>query len=150
MPEYLEATVDKFTFRVATDRLYSRDGIWLQDLGAGRVRAGVTDFVQQHGGDVAFATVKPAGTRLAAGDEIAELETVKVNLALPVPIAGTVLEVNPALDATPESINLDPYVEGWLAVMAATAWETDRAALLDPSSYLDVMREQAEQEVRRI
>ena len=58
MPEYLETTFDKFTFKVAADRSYCPDGIWLQDLGEGRVRVGVTDFVQQHSGDVAFASVK--------------------------------------------------------------------------------------------
>jgi len=149
MPEYLETTVDKFTFRVATDRTYSQDGIWVQDLGGSRVRVGVTDFIQQHGGDVAFATVRPIGTRLATDDEFAELETVKVNLALALPIAGTILEINAALEATPEVVNQDPYVEGWLAVVSAAAWESDRAALLAPSAYLAVMQAQARQEVDR-
>ena len=61
MPDYLETTVDKFTFKVATDRLYTAEGVWAQGDG-GRVRVGVTDYVQQRSGDVAFAEVKPAGT----------------------------------------------------------------------------------------
>jgi len=149
MPEYLETTVDKFTFRVATDRSYSPDGVWLQDLGGDRIRVGVTDFVQQHSGDVAFATVKATGTSLAAGDEFAELETVKVNLALVSPIAGTILEVNAALDTTPEVVNRDPYLGGWLAVISAASWESDRDALLTPAAYLAVMQAQARQEVDR-
>ena len=65
MAEFLETTVDKFVFRVATDRLYSPDGIWLQAGGPARVRLGLTDYLQQRGGDVAFVHVKPVGTSSA-------------------------------------------------------------------------------------
>jgi len=147
MPGYLEATLDKFIFKVAIDRVYSPDGIWLQDLGSCRVRVGVTDFVQQHSGDVAFASAKAAGTALAAGDEFAVLETVKVNVSLPLPITGTILEVNPALDANPEVVNQSPYGDGWLAVIEAENWEEDRTSLLGPPDYLSLMRAQAQQEL---
>jgi glycine cleavage system H protein len=149
MPEHLQATIDKFTFNVATDRVYSADGIWFQDLGEGRVRVGVTDFVQQHSGDLAFASVKATGTTLAAGDEFAELETVKVNLSLPLPIAGTIVEVNPALDASPEVVNQHPYGDGWLAVIQAAAWQVDRVGLIDPPAYLSVVQSQAQQELNQ-
>ncbi len=149
MPDYLETIVDKFTFRVPTDRVYSPDGIWLLDLGGNRVRVGVTDFVQQRSGDVAFASAKPAGTTLAAGDEVADLETVKVNVSLPLPIAGTIVEVNPALETRPEVVNQSPYADGWLAVIRAAAWEKDRASLLDPAAYLAAMRSQVDEELNR-
>lgn len=149
MPEYLQATIDKFTFKVPTDRAYSRDGIWLQDLGDGRVRVGVSDFVQQHGGDVAFVSVRAAGTTLSVGDDFAELETVKVNLALPSPIAGTIVEINPELDTGPEAVNTNPYGDGWLAVIRAAAWDVDRAGLLNPPAYLSILQSQAEQELNR-
>ena len=149
MPEHLQTTIDKFTFRVATDRSYSPDGIWLQALGDGRVRVGVSDFVQQHSGDVAFATVKATGTTLSAGDEFAELETVKVNLSLPSPIAGVVVEINPTLDASPEVVNRDPYQDGWLGVIQAAAWDVDRVGLLDPQAYLSIVQSQAGQELNQ-
>ncbi len=149
MAEYLQTTIDKFTFKVATDRNYSPDGIWLQDLGDGRIRVGVTDFVQQHSGDVAFASVKATGTTVSAGDEFAALETVKVNLSLPLPITGTIVEVNPALDTNPEVVNQNPYGDGWLAVIQAAAWQVDRVGLLDPPAYFSVMKSQVEQELNR-
>jgi glycine cleavage system H protein len=149
MPEYLQTTIDKFTFKVAKDRRYDPDGVWLEDLGDGRVRVGVTDFVQQHSGDVAFASVKATGARLAAGDEFAVLETVKVNLSLPLPIAGTIVQINPALDMNPEVVNQDPYGDGWLAVVQAAAEEHDRAGLLDPAAYFAVMQSQVEQELNQ-
>jgi glycine cleavage system H protein len=146
MSECLEATFDKFTFKVAKDRSYSADGIWLQHLGD-RIRVGVADFVQQHSGDLAFASVQPAGSTLAAGEEFAALETVKVNISLPLPVAATIIEVNPALDTRPEVINQDPYGEGWLAVIQASAWDADRRRLLDAEGYFAIMQVQVQQEL---
>ncbi|HVP52612.1 MAG TPA: glycine cleavage system protein H [Terriglobales bacterium] len=151
MPEYLQATVDKFSFRVAQDRLYTPDGVWIlspQSETPHRVRIGVTDFFQQHNGDVAFANVKPQSTSLKVGDEFAELETMKVNVGLPSPVAGTIVEVNKALELTPEVINQDPYEKGWLAVIAVTNWDADRAKLLDAAAYFAVMQSQAEEELK--
>ena len=94
MSEYLETTVDKFIFRVATDRLYSCDGVWTfgaESQANRQVRIGLTDYLQQLNGDMAFAHVKPAGTKLAVGDEVAELETIKANVSLISPISGTVI-----------------------------------------------------------
>ncbi|HET7091295.1 MAG TPA: glycine cleavage system protein H [Anaerolineae bacterium] len=148
MPDYLETTVDKFTFRVATDRLYSREGVWALAEG-NRVRIGLSDFMQQRSGDVAFTEVKPVGTALAFGDEVASIETIKVDIALGSPVSGSVVEVNPALSDAPEAINQDPYSAGWLAVIQATDWETDRARLLDPQAYFAVMKAEAEEEVKK-
>ncbi len=144
MPEYLETTVDKFIFRVASDRLYSAEGVWALAEGS-RVRVGLTDYLQQLNGDVAFAHVKPVGTRLAVGDEFAELETIKANVSLFAPVRGAIVEVNADLGRSPEAVNDEPYGKGWLAVIEATDWEADRAKLLDPPAYLSVMRSQAEE-----
>lgn len=149
MPEFLETTVDKFTFKVATDRLYTREGVWALPE-ADRVRVGLSDFLQQRSGDIAFAEVKPVGTVLAIGDEVASIETIKVNVALSAPVTGTVIEINPAMDTAPEAINQDPYGAGWLAVIAASDWETDRAQLLDPPAYFTVMKAEAEEEARKL
>ncbi len=147
MPEYLEATFDKFTFRVATDRLYSPEGVWFQVQPDGRVRVGVTDFLQQHSGDVAFMSVKPPSTKLAAGDEFAEMETMKMNQGLTTPIMGIVAEVNRALESTPEVVNQDPYEQGWLALIEPKNWEAEKSKLLDPQAYFAVMQAQAQKEL---
>jgi glycine cleavage system H protein len=148
MPEFLEVTVDKFTFKVATDRCYTREGLWALAEGQ-RVRIGLSDFLQQRSGDIAFAEIKPVGTTLAVGDEVASIETIKVNIALSSPIDGKVIEVNPEMDTAPEVINQDPYGAGWLALIAASAWETDRAQLLDPQAYFVVMKAEAEEEAKK-
>jgi len=148
MPDFLELTIDKFTFRVAADRYYSPEGVWVKPEGR-CIRMGLSDFLQQRSGDVAFAEIKPQGTLLAFGDEVAVIETIKVNLSLGSPASGTVVEVNPDLEVTPEVINLDPYDKGWIALLEATDWEADRSRLLDAEAYLAKMRAEGENEAKK-
>jgi glycine cleavage system H protein len=148
MPEYLETTFDKFIFRVATDRLYSREGLWASAEG-GKVRIGLSDYLQQRSGDVAFAEVKPVGATLTVGDELATIETIKVNVVLPSPVTGKLVEINPSMATAPELVNQDPYGQGWVAVIEAAAWDKDQARLLGPQAYLEVIRREAEDEAKR-
>ena len=148
MTEYLETSVDKFIFKVATDRYYSDEGIWAK-LEGKNIRIGLTNYLQQRSGDVAFAEVKPLGTAVAYGDEVAVIETIKVNISLTSPVSGIVIEVNPAMETAPEAINQDPYGMGWLAVIEAVDWATDQARLLDAQAYFARIQAEAEQEVRR-
>jgi glycine cleavage system H protein len=147
MAEFLEYTLDKFTFRVATDRYYNTDGVWAKEEN-GHVRIGLSDFLQQSSGDIAFADVAEVGTSLNVGDEVATIETIKVDISLPSPVAGTLIEPNPNMELEPEIINQDPYDEGWLAIVQAADWSADRARLLDPQAYYEHMKREAEQEIR--
>ncbi|MGO8749456.1 MAG: glycine cleavage system protein H [Thermoguttaceae bacterium] len=148
MSEYLETTVDKFIFRVASNRLYSPEGVWAIAEGS-RVRFGLTDYLQQLNGDVAFVHVKPVGTKLAAGDEFAELETIKATVSFFAPVRGAIVEGNADLDLSPEVVNQEPYGKGWLVVIEATDWAADRVKLLDPQAYLFAMRSQADEELKK-
>lgn len=147
MPDFLETTVDKFTFKVASDRYYTEEGVWAKPEGS-RVRIGLSDFLQQRSGDVAFAEVKPAGTPIATGDEVAAIETIKVNISLAAPARGVIAGTNEAMSSAPECINQDPYGAGWLADIEPTDWEADRRNLLDAEAYLRRMKSQAEEATR--
>ena len=149
MSEFLEYTLDKFTFRVITDRYYNADGVWAKEEN-GRVSIGLSDFLQQRSGDIAFADVVEPGTELGLGEEVANIETIKIDISLPSPAAGTVIEVNPAMEMEPEIINLDPYGEGWLAVIEAADWPADQAQLLDPQAYYEHMKAEAEEETKNL
>ena len=149
MSEFLETSVDKFIFRVATDRFYNGEGVWAKEEN-GRVRIGLSDFVQQRSGDVAFAEIKPVGTPLAFGDEVAIIETIKVNITFSSPVAGKVVEVNPAMAEAPEAINQDPFGEGWLAVIEPVDWVADRTRLVDPQAYFVRMKVEAEEEAKKL
>jgi len=149
MSEFLEATVDKFTFKVATDRLYSDDHLWLR-MADGLVSIGLTDYLQQSSGDVAFAEPEAEGTQLAAGDILANIETMKTMLDIPSPLSGVIKTVNPRLEDEPELVNQDPYGEGWLVQLEATDWEAVQKNLLDPQSYYERMKAEAEEEARKL
>jgi glycine cleavage system H protein len=149
MPEFLETQVDKFTFRVATDRFYNSEGVWAKPEG-NLVRIGLSDYLQQRSGDVAFAEIQPQGTELAFGEVVGTIETIKVNVELPAPVTGKILEVNPAMEEAPEAINQDPYGAGWLAVIEASDWEADQARLLDPQAYFVHMKAEAEEEAKKL
>ncbi len=144
----LEATVDKFIFRVPETLLFSDAGIWVA-VEESRARLGLSDFAQQVNGDIAFANVEPAGTDLRVGDEFGSIETVKVNLVLPSPLNGRIIEVNPLLREAPEAINQDPYGRGWMVVMELQDWMKDKAGLLNAPHYLERVKELAEAELRK-
>jgi glycine cleavage system H protein len=149
MPEeMLELTVDKFTFRVPKGLYFNDAGVWLR-LEGNTARLGLSDFTQQRSGDVAFAEVKPVGTALEPGDEFAAVETIKVDIGLPSPVSGVIVEINSALEDAPEWINQDPYGQGWLARVELTAWDADNAQLLDADAYYALIKEQAEEEVKK-
>ncbi len=146
--EYLETRVDKFIFRVKVGYLYSEAGVWV-DYDAARhvARVGLTDFRQQSSGDVAFAELPAPGDTVAGGGDLANIETIKVDLVVPAPMEGDVVAVNEALSDAPELINQQPYGEGWLVEMKPAAWPV--AGLLDAPAYLAVMQAQAEAEAKQ-
>ena len=146
--ELIDTTVDKFVFRVKLGCWYSPVGVWVQPEGS-VARLGLSDFLQQRSGDVAFINVRPVGTVITVGDEFASLETMKVDLALDSPVSGTIAAVNGRLVGSPELVNQDPYGEGWLALIELSDWEADRGALLDAEQYLKAMRAQALEEMGR-
>ena len=145
--EPLQITIDKFTFRVQDGRLYTEEGVWVSERGEdGVVRLGLSDFRQQSSGDVAFVELPAVGQVVKAGEPFAEVETIKVDLAIAVPFDVVVAAVNEALSETPELINQDPYGAGWLAEVKPATWPVP--GLLDAESYLAVMAAQAEEAAR--
>jgi len=138
----LELTIDKFIFRFPKDLKYSQAGLWIRQEET-RLRLGLSDFVQQRSGDIAFANLFPPGTKLEAGDEVAGIETVKVNVSLPSPVTGIVLEANAAVQKFPELINLEPYAGGWLVIMQIEDIESQLGRLLTAEDYFALVKEQA-------
>ncbi len=146
--EYLETTVDKFIFRVKVGYLYSEAGVWVDfDPSRQIARTGLTDFRQQASGDVAFVDLPAAGATVASGGDLANIETIKVDLVVPAPLEGTVVAGNEALGDAPELINQQPYGDGWLVELTPAAWPAP--GLLDAAAYLAVMQAQAEAEAKQ-
>lgn len=145
MAESLTFTHDKFTFEVAADRYYNAAGVWAMADG-GRVTLGVSDFFQQHNGDVAFAEVAEVGTAVSANEPFANIETIKLDIDLPSPLNRTIAAVNEALDTEAELINHDPYGAGWLAEIEASDWSAAVKKMLTPQQYFELMKTVAQAE----
>ncbi|MGB8958363.1 MAG: biotin/lipoyl-containing protein [Candidatus Aminicenantales bacterium] len=144
----LDLAVDKFRFRFPVDLFYSDAGVWVRIEGP-RARIGLSDFTQQRNGDVAFAEPKEPGTQVKRGDEVAVVETIKVNLSLPSPVGGKVIETNGDLLNSPELVNQDPYGKGWLSVLEVEDVAEVRKALMTAAEFMAQAKAQAEAEVLR-
>jgi glycine cleavage system H protein len=146
--ELLQTTIDKFTFRVDPSCFFNRDGVWVRVEGF-RARLGLSDFLQQSSGDIAFVDVKPEGTFLNFSNEFCSVETIKVDIALHAPVTGKIIRINPALESAPEVINQDPFGEGWICEVELQDWEADRLRLLDANAYFIKMKNDADEEVKK-
>ena len=74
---------------------------------------GITDHAQEALGDVVFVELPEVGDRLAAGDEAGVVESVKAASDIYAPVSGEVIAINDALEDEPETVNGDPYNDGW-------------------------------------
>ena len=112
---------------------YSTDHEWVSRDGD-VVRVGITDYAQDALGDVVFVQVPSVGDTVKAGDSFGEVESTKSVSDVYAPVSGTVVAVNETLADTPETINRDPYGDGWLCeIELADASELE--ALLDADAY---------------
>ena len=112
---------------------YTAEHEWVREEG-NVVRIGITAFAQEALGDVVYVSLPGVGDTVTAGDTCGEVESTKSVSDLYAPVSGEVTAVNPALDATPELVNSDPYGEGWMYELRP-ADAADVAALLDVDGY---------------
>jgi len=93
---------------------YTEQHEWVRDLGDGVVRFGITDHAQDALGDIVFVTLPKQGTRIEAGEACGEVESTKSVSDVYAPVTGEVVRVNDAVETAPETLNTDPYGDGWL------------------------------------
>lgn len=116
---------------------YTREHEWIRVEGD-EIVIGVTDFAQGELGDVVFIEIETEGESLSRGDTFGTIEAVKTVSDLYMPVDGKVLEVNPALEDTPELVNSKPYEEGWMVrVKVSDASQLDD--LLDANAYRELI-----------
>ena len=118
------------------DLQYTKDHEWVRfDSDSGTALVGITDFAQKELGDIVYLEIETEGETIGAGEVFGTVEAVKTVSDLFMPINGTVAEVNPALEATPELVNSDPYGSGWLIKISVSADDNGNAELLDLEAY---------------
>ncbi len=107
---------------------FTKEHEWLRVEGE-TAYIGVSDFAQHELGDIVFIEVETVGEPLRKGEAFGTIEAVKTVSDMYMPVAGEVLEYNTLLDAKPETINFDPYVDGWIIKIKMT----------DPNQVNDLM-----------
>jgi len=118
---------------VPAELRYSSDHEWVAVTGT-KARVGITEYAQDALGDVVYVQVPDLGASVSAGDSFGEVESTKSVSDVYAPVSGTVVAVNEALADAPETINRDPYGDGWLCeIELADASELE--ALLDADAY---------------
>ena len=113
---------------------YTKSHEWIRVEDDGTLTIGVTDHAQEALGDIVFLELPEAGRALSAGEACAVIESVKAASDIYAPVSGEVVEVNEALESSPELANSDPYGEGWFFRLRADNTE-ELDALLDAEGY---------------
>jgi glycine cleavage system H protein len=99
---------------------------------------GITDFAQGELGDIIFLEFPELNESFSEGDVFGTIEAVKTVSDLFMPIDGKIIEVNENLNDDPESVNKDPYEEGWMVkIELSDEYSTD--TLLDAKTYIDLI-----------
>ena len=119
---------------IPADLKYAKSHEWLKVATDGTALVGITDYAQNSLGDITFVQLPKVGAALKAGESFGVVESVKAASDVYSPVAGTVLEVNKALDAHPESLNQAPYTDAWIMKLKLTN-PADAAGLLSPVDY---------------
>lgn len=118
---------------------YTKEHEWVKVEGnIGTI--GITDFAQDQLGDVVFVEVPAVGRVLKAHEQFGVVESVKTVSDLYSPISGKVVEVNGALDGSPETVNASPFGDGWM-IKVEISNPADLDALLDAAAYEAFIKE---------
>lgn len=116
------------------DLLYNTSHEWIR-IDGDQVIIGISDYAQISLGDVVFIELPDVGRTLSKGEPFGVVESVKAASDVYAPIGGEVIEINEALLDTPETVNEDPYGEGWMIKLRASDLEAERGDLLDAAAY---------------
>jgi len=121
--------------QIPSDLKYTAEHEWIRlSEGSSTVRIGITDFAQEALGDVVYVSLPAIGTAVSGGAAFGEVESTKSVSDIYAPLSGTISARNDALDGAPETINSDPYGEGWLVEIELAA-DADVSSLLDAAAY---------------
>ena len=121
---------------VPEDFFYSKSHEWVS-LEGEIATVGITDFAQSQLSDLPFVEFPEVGAAFEAGDEAAVVESVKAAADVYAPIAGEIVEINPALEDAPETINADAFGAGWLFKLKMKD-ESELDVLMDANSYEEI------------
>ena len=121
---------------IPSELRYLRSHEWVRLEEDGTVTIGITHHAQEELGDVVFVELPEIGAILGAGDEAGAVESVKAASEIYAPLTGEIVDVNGALEESPETVNGDPYNDGWFFKMKLED-DGELADLLDAEAYAE-------------
>jgi len=134
----LTTTGNPIMSNIPAELYYTESHEWLADNADGTVTVGITHHAQELLGDVVFIEAADVGRQLDAGEEYTVIESVKAASDSYAPVAGEIIAFNEALEDAPETVNEDPYVEGWVMKLKL-APDANFSGLLDAQAYSDLV-----------
>jgi glycine cleavage system H protein len=99
---------------------YTKDHEWIRIEG-NEAFVGITDFAQRELGDIVYVDINTVGQEVSQNEVFGTVEAVKTVSDLFMPVSGTILEINPKLDSSPELVNQDPYGDGWMVKISLSS-----------------------------
>ncbi len=118
------------------DLLYTSEHEWLRQEEDGSITIGITDHAQEALGDLVYVELPEVGQDVVSGGDMAVVESVKAASDVYSPVSGEVTEVNEKLADMPESINTDPYGDGWIVRIQPSG---DTAGTMTPNDYQEYL-----------
>ena len=119
------------------DLRYTKDHEWVR-LDGDLATVGVTDYAQGELGDIVFVEIEPVGTEVEAEGSFGSVEAVKTVSELFAPVAGTIEAINDGLEDAPESVNADPYGDGWMVKLRPSN-AADVDGLMSADEYTEMI-----------
>ena len=120
---------------IPVDLNYTAEHEWVQVIDESTIRFGITDYAQDALGDIVFVSLPNVGDALTAGGTCGEVESTKSVSEIFAPVTGKIVAINDALASAPETINTEPYGQGWLAEIEVTSAP---AGLLSAADYRQI------------
>jgi len=117
---------------------YTKDHEWIRIEGDNGY-VGVTDFAQSELGDIVFIEIETVGETLKKEEVFGTIEAVKTVSDMFMPVSGEILEMNPAIEETPDVVNKDPYGNGWMVKIKIND-PAEINQLLSPEKYKELIR----------
>lgn len=128
-------------FNVPEDLFYTKEHEWIR-LEADTAVVGITDHAQSALGEITYVELPPLQKNIASSDELAAVESAKAASDIYAPISGVIAEINSTLEDSPETVNNDPYGDGWICKLTGVD-PSERDQLLTSAAYRELLEQES-------
>ena len=127
-------------YEVPEELYYTKEHEWVR-VSENMATVGITDYAQKSLHEIVYVELPEVGRELTQGEVMGSVESVKAVSDIYAPVSGKVVEVNEKLLDEPETLNNDPYGEGWIAKIEVMNFEEDKKKLLTAEQYRELLKQ---------